>query len=85
MKEFFLSLIVPKDRKTLEKWLLWLELEGIAGGILFAFVLLLMAFQEDLVTVLKLGVLAGILFLGASTVALFQVLLQIEWNTRKKG
>ncbi len=84
MREFILSYIIPKDRRTLEKWLVWLELVSIAGGILLIALILLMAFQYDVATVLKLGVLALLDFIGLSTITLLQALLLIEWNTRKK-
>lgn len=84
LKELLLSNIIAKDRKTLEKWLVLLELEAIVGGLVLVAVLLLMVSSQDFGMVVKMATFALILFIGMSTIALFQVLLLVEWNTRKR-
>lgn len=85
MREFFLSLVLPKDRKTLEGWLVAIEVLSGIGGLVLVLVLALLGLENaDIVMEVKFGFFAVILATGLGVLALLQLLLAIEFNTRKK-
>jgi hypothetical protein len=85
MRDFLLSLVLAKDRKTLELWLIAIEMVSGIGGLLLLFLLLLLGFENsDLLLEVKFGFFAVVLAIGLGTLAVLQLLLAMEWNTRKK-
>lgn len=85
LREFLLSLVLAKDRKTLESWLIAIEIVSGVGGLLLIVLLALFGLElSDLLIEVKLGFFAVVLAIGLGVLALMQLLLAIEWNTRKK-
>ncbi len=85
MRELLLSLVLAKDRRTLEWWLIAIEIMSGIGGLVLLIVLVLFGLElSDLLLEVKLGFFAVVLAVGLGILALMQLLLAIEWNTRKK-
>ncbi len=85
LREFVLSLVLAKDRRTLEWWLIAIEIMSGIGGLVLLIVLVLFGLElSDLLLEVKLGFFAVVLAVGLGILALMQLLLAIEWNTRKK-
>ena len=85
LREFVLSLVLAKDRRTLEWWLIAIEIMSGIGGLVLLIVLVLFGLElSDLLLEVKLGFFAVVLAVGLGILALMQLLLAIAWNTRKK-
>ena len=85
LREFALSLVIAKDKRTLENWLFWLEVAGVVGSVVFLALLTFMLLEyAEWLWVVKFGFLAVIALMWLSSATILQYLLLIEWNTRKK-
>jgi hypothetical protein len=81
---FLLRWILPKDEKTLHRWLVIIELFNILLSFFVLLLLVLTLVSWDSVWVFKFGVLLLVFVIGLSTLNIMQYLLAVEFNTRKK-
>lgn len=86
MRDFLLSLVLAKDERTLQNWLVAMEVMSGLVGLALLLVLVLLGFENaDLVLEVKFGFFAVVLAIGLGFLAVLQLLLAIEWNGRKRG
>ncbi|MEM3555776.1 MAG: hypothetical protein QXF56_03615 [Candidatus Micrarchaeia archaeon] len=82
--EFILKWILPKDERTLHRWLVAIELFNVLLSFFVLVLLVLTLIAWDPIWAFKFGVLLLVFVIGLSTLNVMQYLLAVEFNTRKK-
>lgn len=83
--ESILKWILPKDEKTLHRWLVAVELFNVLLSFFVLVLLVLTLLSWELLWVVKFGILLIVFIIGLSTLNIIQYLLAIEFNTRRKS
>ena len=84
MKWNDIKIILPEDKKTLDRWLTQLNLTVMILAVPFVVSVVLMLLAGDMLNFMRFGFLAVIILICASVLTVLEYLLAIEFNTRRK-
>ena len=77
-----IRIILPKDEKTLHRWLTQINLTVMVLSIPFVGCTVMMLLTNDVLSFMKFGLLALVILLCSSTLVVLEYILAIEFNSR---